>query len=50
MNQEHIAEKTYSEQVCYICAYPNHYARDCNQRRPANRNQQIPYQTAPKNK
>ena len=48
-NQEHIAETTYSKQICYICGYPNHYARDCNKGRPANRNQQIPYQTAPKN-
>ena len=48
-NQEHLAETTYSKQICYICGYPNHYARDCNKRRPAKRNQQIPYQTAPKN-
>ena len=48
-NQEHIAETAYSKKVCYICGYPNRYARYCNQRRPANRNQQIPYQTAAKN-
>ena len=48
-NPEHIAETTYSKQVCYICGYPNHYARDCNQRRTAKRNQQMPYQTAPEN-
>ena len=47
-NQEHIAELTYSKQVCYICGYPNHYAADCNQRRPANRNQQVPYQAPAK--
>ena len=50
MNQEHIAETTYSKQVRYVFGYPNHYARDCNQRRPASRNQKIPYQTASKNK
>ena len=48
-NNGHIAQKTYSKQICYTCGYPNHYARDCNQRKPADRNQQIPYQTAPKN-
>ena len=48
-NNGHIAQTTYSKQICYPCGYPNQYARDCNQRKPANRNQQIPYQTAPKN-
>ena len=48
-NQEHIAAKMYSKQVCYTYGYLNHYARDCNQTRPATRNQQIPYQTAPEN-
>ena len=48
-NNGHIAQTGYSKQICYTCGYPNHYARDCNQRKPANRNQQIPYQTAPKN-
>ena len=48
-DREHIAERTYSKQVCYICGYPNNYARGCNQRRPAKRNQQKQYQTAPKN-
>ena len=45
----HIAQTGYTKQTCHICGYPNHYARDFNQRKPAHRNQQIPCQTAPKN-
>ena len=45
----HIEETSYSKNVCYNCGYPNHYAKDCIQRQPAQRNQQIPYRTAPKN-
>ena len=41
-NNGHIAQTGYSKQICYTCGYPNHYARDCNQRKPANRNQKIP--------
>ena len=48
-NNGHIAQTTYSKQICYTCGYPNHYARDCNHRKPGYRNQQIPFQTAPKN-
>ena len=48
-NNGHIAQTTYSKQIIYTCGFPNHYARDCNQRKPAKRNQQILYQTTPKN-
>ena len=41
-NREHIAETTYSKQLCYICGHPKHYARVCNQRKPGNKNHRIP--------
>ena len=35
-NNGHIAQTTYSKQICYNCGYSTQYARVCNQRKPAN--------------
>ena len=38
-----------SKQICYTCGYANHSAETAIRKKRANRNQQIPYQTASKN-
>ena len=48
-NDVHIAQTSYSKQVCFVFEYSNHYVGDCSQGKPVNRNLQLPYQTVPKN-